>query len=126
MGAELFLGIPLFPGQNEMNMVQWIVEMLGPMPDLFLRRCTRAAKFYNITGNSHALKSNGLYEAENDCKLAPSKTYFSHMQAPWKSEAPHKEEIEQRKAFLDLLNGKLKVDPLEQLSPDEAIQHPFH
>lgn len=132
VAAELFLGIPLFPGQNEMNMVQRIVEMLGPMPDLFLRRCTRAAKYYNVTGNAHGLKSVAQYEAENDCKLAPSKRYFSHttlqdivMQAPWKSEAPHKEEIEQRKAFLDLLRGMLKVDPLERLTPDEAMQHPF-
>ncbi len=132
VAAELFLGIPLFPGQNEMNMVQRIVEMLGPMPDLFLRRCTRAAKYYNVTGNVHGLKSNAQYEAENDCKLAPSKRYFPQttlhdivMQAPWKSEAPHQVEIEQRKAFLDLLNGMLKVDPLERLSPDEAMQHPF-
>lgn len=140
VAGELFLGVPLFPGQNEMNMVARIDEMLGPMSDMFLCRCRHTSKFFNVTRTldgisdvrTHELKRVSQYEAENNVRLAEWKRYLPHktlhdtiMKAAWKSEAPHIEEIALRRSFVDLLAGMLKVDPLERLSPAEAMAHPF-
>lgn len=140
VAGELFLGVPLFPGQNEMNMVARIDEMLGPMSDMFLCRCRQTSKFFNVTrtfdgmsdARSHELKPVEQYEAENNVRLAEWKRYLPHktlrdtiMKASWKSDPPHTEEIALRRSFVDLLAGMLKVDPLERLSPAEAMAHPF-
>ena len=44
--AELFLGLPLFPGVSEHNQLSRIVDMLGPPPDLMMDLGKEAAKFY--------------------------------------------------------------------------------
>lgn len=84
--AELFLGIPLFPGQNEMNMVCRIVEMLGDMPDRFLQSCRNTKTFFNHkrlasrnSGGNHSLfelKSIEQYENEYGVKLPDWKRFF--------------------------------------------------
>jgi len=141
VAAELFLGIPLFPGQNEMNMVKRIVEMLGPMSDFFLCRCRNTPRFFNVSRTyrngrhdvrAHELKSDEQYESENGCKLPASKRYFTDVElkniilrAPMRSDMPEREQVELRHSFVDLLTGMLKVDPLERFTPAEAMQHPF-
>ncbi len=137
VAGELFLGIPLFPGQNEMNMVSRIVEMLGSMSDMFLVRCRNTPRFFNHKSGGQdvrmfELKTTAQYEAENNVKLPEWKRYFRQqklqdiiMSSPFKTAAPHTEEIALRRSFVDLLGGMLKVDPLERLSPAEAMLHPF-
>ena len=34
VAAEMFLGLPLFPGTSEHNQLLRIVEMLGPLPQV--------------------------------------------------------------------------------------------
>lgn len=140
VAGELFLGIPLFPGQNEMNMVSRIVEMLGAMPDMFLRRCRHTQRFFNINRTSdgtndvrmYELKPTEQFEREFNLQLPEWRRYFSQrrlediiMSYPFRTPEPHTEEIALRRSFVDLLNGMLKVDPLERFSPAEALAHPF-
>lgn len=149
VAAELFLGIPLFPGQNEMNMICRMVEMLGDIPDRFLQRCHHTLKFFNsnpvalnlLHSNSsnaspdmrvYQLKSLAQYEAENSVTLPPWKRFFKQhclrdivMAYPKRSAPPHAEELEMRECLVDLLNGMLKFDPKERWTPSEVLQHPF-
>lgn len=147
VAAELFLGIPLFPGQNEMNMVARIVEMLGDPPDRFLDHCRHTFKFFNGPGASqnhlhhfhhqhsmrlYQLKPIEQYERENATSLPEWKRFFTQrnlrdiiMQYPMRTSTPQTEEFSLRESFIDLLNGMLKVDPRERWSPAEAKQHPF-
>lgn len=153
VAAELFLGIPLFPGQNEMNMVARIVEMLGDPPDRFLDHCRYTSKFFNgpvTTLNHHPhhlhhsrhsrhhsmrlyqLKPIEQYEQENSVSLPEWKRFFTQrnlrdiiMKYPTRSPTPPAEEFSLRESFIDLLNGMLKVDPHERWTPAEAKEHPF-
>ncbi|CDF35336.1 Serine/threonine protein kinase [Chondrus crispus] len=141
VAGELFLGIPLFPGQNEMNMVSRIVEMLGDMPDRFLRRCQNTSKFfYPVRAGETApddvhlfhLKSSAQYEQENNTTLPEWKRFFKEkklrdiiMTYPFRTPAPHADEIALRESFNDLLNGMLRVDPRDRWNPADALQHPF-
>lgn len=139
VAGELFLGIPLFPGQNEMNMICRIVEMLGDMPDRFLRRCRQTTKFFNCPRGEYGedmhvfqLKSVAQYEQENSTTLPQWKRFFKEkklrdiiMTYPPRTAEPHTEEIALRESLIDLLNGMLRVDPRDRWAPGEALQHPF-
>ena len=46
VGAELFLGLPLFPGASEFNLVQRIVETLGMPPQSLLSKAANTHKYF--------------------------------------------------------------------------------
>ena len=46
MAAELFLGLPLFPGASEHDLLVRIVEMLGPPPDHVLAKAQHTKKYF--------------------------------------------------------------------------------
>lgn len=136
--GELFLGIPLFPGQNEMNLICRIVEMLGDMPDRFLHRCRHTHKFFNsptdYADGMHVfhLKTLAQYEQENNLTLPKWKRFFKEkklrdiiMTCTRRTPELDAEEVAQRESLIDLLTGMLKIDPLDRWTPGEAMQHPF-
>lgn len=45
--AELYLGSPLFPGDNEYEQVNYLVGTLGLPPQSMLRASKRGSKFFN-------------------------------------------------------------------------------
>lgn len=47
IAAELFLGLPLFPGLSEFNQLQRIVELLGVPPDHMLVAGRASATYFN-------------------------------------------------------------------------------
>lgn len=143
VAGELFLGIPLFPGQNEMNMVCRIVEMLGDMPDRFLRLCRHANKFFNCPRSSseygvgemqmYHLKTGSQYEEENNTCLPKWKRFFVRKKLrdiitnyPYYCTPQSRlREMTLRESLVDLLKGMLAIDPRDRWSPSEALQHPF-
>jgi dual specificity protein kinase YAK1 len=44
--AEMFLGLPIFPGVSEHNQLMRIVEMLGYPPDFMLEHGSNTAKYF--------------------------------------------------------------------------------
>lgn len=46
MAAELFLGLPLFPGASEHDLLVRIVEMMGPLPEKMLAKAQHTAKYF--------------------------------------------------------------------------------
>lgn len=140
VAGELFLGIPLFPGQNEMNMIARIVEMIGDMPDRFLRRCQHTRKFFAYAHNSdddgdmhvYKLKPTRQYEQENGVKLPEWKRFFKErklhdivMAYPHRTGEAQAQDIALRESLVDLLSGMLKIDPRDRWTPSEAMEHPF-
>ena len=47
IAAELFLGLPLFPGASEFDLLTRITDMLGTPPDNILRYSKNAHKYFN-------------------------------------------------------------------------------
>jgi hypothetical protein len=50
--AEMFLGLPLFPGVSQHNQLARIVEMLGVPPD-FLIECKNGLKYFTLMNPTH-------------------------------------------------------------------------
>lgn len=136
VAGELFLGIPLFPGQHQLNMIGRIALMLGDFPSSFLERCPDATKYFNVArGGLHhvfTLKSSKQYERENNEVLPKWRRFFEHdtlrdiiMRYPSQSDSAPEYDRAFRESFLDLLRGMLNIDPEERWSASEAIAHPF-
>lgn len=80
--AELFLGLPLFPGSSEYNQLFRIVEMLGTPSKDMLSKGRNTNKFFskNSIGGfdnfEYILKSREQYSHENNKNELPRKKYF--------------------------------------------------
>lgn len=47
VAAEMFLGLPLFPGASEYDLLVRIIEMLGMPPHTLLARAKHTAKYFS-------------------------------------------------------------------------------
>ncbi|CAK0783935.1 hypothetical protein CVIRNUC_007138 [Coccomyxa viridis] len=148
MAAELFLGLPLFPGASEHDLLVRIVEMLGPPPGHVLAKAQHTKKYFErcealassasgapISTLEYKLRTQAEFEAANGVKAPAGKRYFQHTQLhdivgsyPFRSglaDAQLAEEKNSREAFLDFLLGVLDLDPSTRWTPRQALQHPF-
>ncbi|KAH8919022.1 kinase-like protein [Atractiella rhizophila] len=138
--VELFLGLPLFPGTSEYNQINRIVSMLGLPPQWMLDNGKQTKQFFNITADEYGrsqytLKSLEQYSKEHNVQEQPSKKYFSANTLPdiintypilrkMKSNDQEKE-MNNRKSFIDFVQGLLHLDPHQRWTPQQARNHPF-
>ncbi|KAJ3225420.1 dual specificity protein kinase yak1 [Chytriomyces hyalinus] len=136
IAAELFLGLPLFPGTSEYNQMSRIVGVMG-MPENWMCDKGRNSKnFFAEGSNGWELKSMQSYMQDSGQTEQPSKQYFqgttleeiiSSYPLPNRDMSPLEEAKERRSrlSLLDFLGGLLKLNPLERWSPQQAKMHPF-
>ncbi|KXS19149.1 kinase-like protein [Gonapodya prolifera JEL478] len=141
ISAELFLGLPLFPGSSEYNQIARIVEMMGVPPPYMIEKGKQAhgffeKRFHGDGKSSFALKTMEQYSRENNSTEHPSKRYFQGttleevvssypITRKGLSQNEVEKEMQSRIAFIDFLRGLLNLNPLERWSPLQARQHPF-
>eukprot|EP01113_Clastostelium_recurvatum_P050426 TRINITY_DN9546_c0_g1_i1.p1 TRINITY_DN9546_c0_g1~~TRINITY_DN9546_c0_g1_i1.p1 ORF type:complete len:1341 (+),score=265.13 TRINITY_DN9546_c0_g1_i1:268-4290(+) len=143
IAAELFLGLPLFPGSSEFNQVCRIVEMLGLPPDEVLDRGRSSSRFFKparsdspgTPGPRYQLKTEAEYERENNVTLPPHKKYFNYitlddivMNYAFKKNASIQEidrERAVRRSFCNFVYGLLHLDSTKRWTPQQARGHPF-
>ncbi|KAI7888967.1 serine/threonine protein kinase Ppk15 [Mucor mucedo] len=142
--AELYLGLPIFPGSSEYNQVTRITEAVGNIPDYMIisgkygHRYFNRKRVDNEEGEFHYfLKDIKQYSEERKKAEKPSKRYFSTFnldELVLKYPMPRSKEmtsIEEEKEMkirhhlLDFLKKVLQIDPLKRLTPQEASRHPF-
>ncbi|KAF9277935.1 Homeodomain-interacting protein kinase 3 [Mortierella alpina] len=149
IAAELFLGLPLFPGSSEYNQLSRIVEMLGMLPSYMLEIGKTAHEFFEVIRPEHVghsygtsmpkkyrLKSMERYSREHGVMEQPSKRYFQATTLadiinsyPMMKKGMTQKEIEKemisRHSFINFLQGLLNLNPIERWSPHQAKLHPF-
>lgn len=148
--AELFLGLPLFPGASEFDLLRRMVEILGGQPpDYVLRDAKNTSKFFKCIGslqniaNSEGSKSGNAYqtlteeeyEARDLKKPSIGKEYFNRMNLeaivtnyPYRKNLPKEDIAKERQirlALIDFLRGLVEFDPAKRWSPFQASKHPF-
>jgi serine/threonine protein kinase len=113
--VELFVGKPLFIGENAIQQLYRIIEVLGMPPESMLRRSAHLSKFFNRT-------PRGLEPTQNwPGRIDVGKNDLRKIITA-KPEANQPQHVE---FFLDLVTRMLKWDPTERISPLEALNHPF-
>jgi dual specificity protein kinase YAK1 len=135
VAAELFLGLPLFPGASEHNLLTRITDALGPLPDRLLAAGKNTAKFFKQTQAGWQMMSPAEHEAVTGKPAALGKRYFAGTTladiiagAPMRkglSEAELATERTSRAALLDWLLGVMAPDPQARWTPAQAALHPF-
>mmetsp|Transcript_12485 Transcript_12485/g.18192 ORF Transcript_12485/g.18192 Transcript_12485/m.18192 type:complete len:537 (-) Transcript_12485:979-2589(-) len=105
--AELYTGIPLFPGETEAQQMLRIMELTGPPPAHVLERSTRKHHFFDQEGKP---------------KLVPNKKGIVRFPGTKKLSTLIGCADED---FLDLVSKCLNWDPETRLKPSEALGHRF-
>ncbi|XP_022742355.1 uncharacterized protein LOC111293724 isoform X3 [Durio zibethinus] len=60
--AELFLGLPLFPGASEFDILRRMIEILGEQPpDYVLKEAKNTTKFFKCIGSIHNIENGEVY-----------------------------------------------------------------
>ena len=140
--AEMFLGLPLFPGVSQHNQLLRITEMLGTMPAAMVANSKHGAKFFKRVsspggGSHHQLKTPEEFAAETNTEVPTYKKYFKYttledivIKCPLPNrnrlnDKQKQQELTHRRCFLDFLHGMLRLDSWERWTPRQAIHHPF-
>ncbi|KAF6168893.1 hypothetical protein GIB67_038390 [Kingdonia uniflora] len=149
--SELFLGLPLFPGASEFDLLRRMIKILGGQPpDHLLNEASNTVKFFKPLADATSLEKKLVsfcgrskygalneqeYEAKELKKPLVAKEYFKHVKLEEiVTSYPHRknldaEEITREKitrlAMIDFLRGLMEFDPAKRWSPLQASKHPF-
>ncbi|KAB1995806.1 hypothetical protein ES319_D13G186200v1 [Gossypium barbadense] len=146
--AELFLGLPLFPGASEFDLLRRMIRILGYASCFGGGKNT--SKFFKCIGSTHDIENGEVpigsrsayqalteeeYEARELKKPLMGKEYFSHKNLeaivtnyPYRKNLPEEDIIKEgqiRLALIDFLRGLVEFDPAKRWSPFQASKHPF-
>ncbi|KAJ9156498.1 CMGC/DYRK/DYRK2 protein kinase [Pleurostoma richardsiae] len=105
--AELYTGVPIFPGENEQEQLACIMEVFGPPEKHLIEKSTRKKLFFDSMGKPRLTVSS-----KGRRRRPSSKT----LQQVLKCDDD---------AFLDFIARCLRWDPDRRMKPDEAIRHEF-
>ncbi|CAK9805298.1 Dual specificity tyrosine-phosphorylation-regulated kinase 2 [Anthophora plagiata] len=103
--AELYTGYPLFPGEDEMEQLACIMEVLGLPPEHIINQATRGRLFFDLKG----------------CPRCVTNT-------KGKKRWPGSKNVEMvlrctDRVFVDFVSRCLEWDPKKRMTPDEAMRH---
>ncbi|KAI9759794.1 MAG: hypothetical protein M4579_002093 [Chaenotheca gracillima] len=105
--AELYTGVPIFPGENEQEQLACIMEVFGPPEKHLIEKSTRKKLFFDSLGKPRLTVSS-----KGRRRRPSSKTLQQALKCD-------------DEAFLDFINRCLRWDPDRRIKPDEALQHEF-
>ncbi|XP_068827629.1 dual specificity tyrosine-phosphorylation-regulated kinase 4 [Capricornis sumatraensis] len=103
--AELYTGYPLFPGENEVEQLACIMEVLGLPPSRFIQTASRRQMFFDSKGFPKNITNNRGKKRYPDSKdlTVLLKTCDT--------------------SFLDFLRRCLVWEPSLRMTPDQALKH---
>lgn len=105
--AELFTGVPIFPGENEQEQLACIMEIFGPPEKHLIEKSTRRKLFFDSMGKPRLTVSS-----KGRRRRPSSKTLQQALKCD-------------DEAFLDFLAKCLRWDPERRLKPEDAVRHEF-
>lgn len=105
--AELFTGVPIFPGENEQEQLACIMEVFGPPEKHLIEKSTRKKLFFDSMGKPRLTVSS-----KGRRRRPSSKTLQQVLKC---DDEP----------FLDFLTRCLRWDPDRRMKPEDAIRHEF-
>ncbi|KAH8238936.1 hypothetical protein KR038_008896, partial [Drosophila bunnanda] len=105
--AELYTGFPLFPGENEVEQLACIMEVLGLPPKVLISVARRRRLFFDSRDAPRCITNT---KGRKRTPGSKSLSQILHCQDRY---------------FIDFLQRCLEWDPAERMTPDEAAHHEF-
>ncbi|KAG0368377.1 hypothetical protein BGZ54_002043 [Gamsiella multidivaricata] len=103
--AELYTGYPLFPGENEQEQLNCIMEVQGVPDRYIIERCSRRKVFFDSNGNPKL-----VVNSKGKKRRPGSKTLGQMLKCT-------------DLLFLDFISKCLIWDPEQRMTPHEGLQH---
>lgn len=138
---ELFVGFPLFPGQNQHRMLARFIRFLGFPPYRLLKEGKDTLKFFHQVSNTgtsddYVLMTDEEYYRHNKLKgeIPEFKEFFKGdtideiiMDVSYKkvNSSQREEEYNIRKSMVHFIKQTVRWDPDERWTPHELLEHPF-
>lgn len=135
--AELFLGLPIFPGASEFNQWSRIIASLGMPPQWMLDVGKNTGNFmvktpqggWRLRTIEEQNRAFNTHEKDGRRYFASSNIRETIMNYPlWNSrmaQAEVDEEMRERECLADFVLGLINYNPLERWTPQQAAMHPF-
>ncbi|KAH7422312.1 hypothetical protein KP509_12G003100 [Ceratopteris richardii] len=105
--AELYTGYPLFPGENEVEQLSCMMEVLGVPPRHVLEQATRKKMFFDSNSNPRIVPNSWGKKHWPGTKDLATAISCNDM------------------LFVDFLECCLRWDKSQRAAPDELLQHPW-
>lgn len=127
---EMMVGVPLFPGNTEVQMLYIINSMVGPFPQHMIEKSSRRLSFFLHDGtmkSAERLAEENMENIEDWKNCLIYKTIAENIltyRYPDLNELPPQVR-EQRLMFIDLLMKCVTIDPEKRISAAEALRHSF-
>ena len=105
---ELYTGFPLFPGTNEKEQLQLIIDVIGMPSRSVLERSTRKGLFSQFKDNAVPAPLEVLTQEQKEERLSYIMNKLRDLPDP---------------SFVNFIGRCLEWDPKKRLSPEEGLQH---
>eukprot|EP00619_Florenciella_sp_RCC1007_P018197 CAMPEP_0205939822 /NCGR_PEP_ID=MMETSP1325-20131115/50763_1 /ASSEMBLY_ACC=CAM_ASM_000708 /TAXON_ID=236786 /ORGANISM="Florenciella sp., Strain RCC1007" /LENGTH=452 /DNA_ID=CAMNT_0053310323 /DNA_START=21 /DNA_END=1376 /DNA_ORIENTATION=- len=122
--VEMHTGKPLFSGECQEDQLKKIMQVCGMPPDHMIDQSPEntRAKFF-VRSNSGARRWQAREHVEPRQLSEILGVYSGGPEGRWKNEDGHKSCHYEH--FMDLIQRMITFDPLERLTPTDALNHPF-
>jgi dual specificity protein kinase YAK1 len=131
--CEMFIGAPLFAGQNEIQLLTIIVGFLGQIPFEMARQSPRFTEFFRADGflksEEEICREKGIAPIVREHYLATETSLrdliVEYEMGRGRTAAEKRIQRQRREILVDLLTKMLVYDPAQRITPVQALQHPF-
>ena len=119
--AELYTGIPIFPGEDEGDQLACIIELLGMPSQKLIEQSKRARNFISSKGYPRYCS---VTLQDDQVVLGPGKSKRNKIRGTPGSKSWGKALKEcDDPVFIDFLKGCLQWDPEKRFQPSQAFRH---
>eukprot|EP01122_Echinamoeba_exundans_P018079 TRINITY_DN9992_c0_g1_i1.p1 TRINITY_DN9992_c0_g1~~TRINITY_DN9992_c0_g1_i1.p1 ORF type:complete len:721 (+),score=82.92 TRINITY_DN9992_c0_g1_i1:343-2505(+) len=118
--VELYLGKPLFIGDNTTQQLYRIMDVIDSPPEVIIRRSAHWSRFFKKSAHpTHPIRGIGGYErvVAHDSTRVDLRTLITSKQEP--NQPQHIE------YFVDFVERILRWDPSTRMTPLDALNHNF-
>lgn len=124
---ELYTNNVLFENVSVQTMLGKIISILGPFPSEVIKNCKESNKYFTTnSGVVYECNEDENSDNNNISLIFPKKTnLYKRLKIKRQKRRSENEDVNEKNLFVDFLYELLNLDPLQRITAEEALNHPF-